>query len=371
MDPVTTDEATLARLAFQALRDRFYDPAARLYREHHPPKPGDRPYSFVWPYSGVLFAAIALAQLPGAQDEEVENVRELADSLQEYWNPAEPVPGYDSCVLRTGADGRFYDDNEWIGMVLLDAAMLLQDSRLFDRAVKAFRFAASGWDNRLGGGVLWKEGGDTKNTCSNGPLAVLALRLHAQDPKPEYFDTAVRTLRWTARLKDPETGVYWDHLRLDGAVDKTTWTYNTGTILHAHALLHRLTGDSEALAESRRLADASLRHFAVMRGKIWTFPRMPWFNVVLLRGYLALFDVNRDYGEPFVQAFRSHVHAAWRRVPDQDGLFGDDWTNGPSKGPSRHRWLLDQAAMAEAAALLAVSSGIDELERGDAEDQVV
>ena len=348
-------EWQFALKAYKSLRDRFYDKNARLYREHDPRQANDRPYAFVWPYSGVMTAVNALASHSEYGERFLSDVRELADSLEEYWNPAGPVPGYDSCVMRYGSDGRFYDDNEWLGMALLQAGQLLRDDRLLERARLAFRFAVSGWSEEMGGGLYWKEGcRDSKNTCSNGPGAVLALQLYEVDPQPEYLDWASRLLDWTARLKDPDTGVYWDHLKTDGTVGLATWTYNTGSVLHAHVLLYRHTGNVEALSEARRLADASLRHFAAVKGNEVSFPAMPWFNVVLLRGYLALREADFEMGERCVGAFRSYVRLAWKQGPDKRGLFGRDWSVPTRETETDVRCLLDQAAMVEAAALLAI-----------------
>lgn len=343
-----------AEQAYRALTAEFYDANTGLFLEHSRSSDDSHQTSYLWPYAGVLSAMNALAAVPSLTDKYLVPLKSCFKHLEAYWNPSGPVAGYDSCPQQRGFEARFYDDNEWIGMELLAGFKRLGDELYFHQARQVFKYVTSGWSDELGGGIYWKEGDtSTKNTCSNGPGAVLALQLYQIDHDPSLVSWAERILDWCKRLKDPATGTYWDHVNSDGSIEPTKWTYNTGSILHANVLLHTLTGDSAALQEAQRLAVSSLATFTRLTGEHTEYPAMPWFNVVLLRGYIALRDVDRDLGEQCINAFQSYVDGAWSNGPDDHGLFSGNWMAPINAKPAR--WLLDHAAMIEAVARLAVS----------------
>lgn len=340
-----------AEQSYQALIDHFYDPATNRYRERVVPRPDDPRAAHLWPFSGVLSALNALAALPDGHRYRADLARAL-DALEQYFDAEADPPGYDSVLRAHGGGQKYYDDNEWLGLELLDAYATLGAPALLAKARLVFAFAVSGWSEALGGGIYWRQDDtETKNTCSNGPAALLALRLYQATGEPDYLAWAYRILDWTDRLKDPASGVYLDHLRSDGGVDARTYTYNTGTVLHSHALLYELTGSAAHLEEARALAAASLRHFTRHHpAGPALFPDTPWFNAVLLRGYLALHALDDD--PTYITAMWANLAHAWIHARDADGLFGEDWSGqGRRGGPET--WLLDQSAMVELYARMA------------------
>ena len=83
------------------------------------------------------------------------------------------------------------------------------------------RFVLSGEDERLGGGIYWRENTrDSKHTCSNAPAIVGCLLLHGATGDAEYLTTAKRLYDWTReRLQDDRDGLYLDNVNLAGEVD--------------------------------------------------------------------------------------------------------------------------------------------------------
>lgn len=351
----SADWAEMIEEIWAAIGSHFLIADFGLYGEHAPVQGEDRAFSFLWPFSGVVSAANARV-LAGTADSAEDDLRTVLTNLEQYWDDRSEPPGYDSYVVEYGGGDKFYDDNEWLGIDFVLAYRSLGDESWLEKARAMWTFAISGWSDEMGGGIYWKEHDlSTKNTCSNGPAAVLALMLHEETGEPELLDWAVRILEWTKQLKDPSTGVYLDHIRDDGTIDQATYTYNAGTPIHANALLYRITGDTGYLEEARALARASLDWFAPestatdRTGGVRVFPNTPWFNSILMRGYVALLEVDPDADRSYVQAMLDFLRLGWSRARSDDGLLSPDWSGaGPSDEP---RWLLDQTPVIEIAAV--------------------
>ena len=348
-----------AKTLYQTILTHFYVADFNLFREHNQVLPGDNAFSFLWPYSGMISATKALAAAPGGDKYQVDLVRVL-DGLEQYWDGGANPPGYDSYVREYGGGQKYYDDNEWLGLDFVDAYRMLGDPAYLNKAKATFAFAISGWSMDLGGGIFWRENDTTtKNTCSNGPAAVLALKLYQETGDEEYLDWVIRILDWLTLLEAP-SGVYWDSISDQGAIDLRTYTYNTGTVLHANALLYTITGEQKFLDKARALAEASVVHF--MREDPQTaqlfYPDTPWFNAVLLRGYVALYHADPQRDPRFIETMRANLDYAWTHARGENGFINPDWSGDASvrrgsDGKEGVYCLLDQAALVEMYATLA------------------
>jgi len=260
-------------------------------------------------------------------------------AIDAYRSTKPPVPGYDSYVVSDGGGERFYDDNQWIGIAYMDAWQRTGDKKYLELSEEIYRFMMSGYDTISGGGLYWKEGDlTTKNTCSNGPGIILALRLYQATKEQSYLDTALLLYHWTNKYLLSPQGVFYDALKLPSReTDKRTYTYNTGTMLQSNVLLYRVTGDKRYLREAQLLAKASLQHFF----RDGRFPDNYWFNAVLLRGYEELYAVDGD--KTYINAFIQDATHIWQSETDANRLAGK----------RRVKRLLDQAGYLEIIARLA------------------
>jgi len=153
---------------------------------------------------------------------------------------------------------RYFDDNAWLGLVWL---------ALPELARELLPFVQTGEDPS--GGILWVEGGTSRNTCSTASAAWLASSLG-----DDAF--ALRAMEWLdATLRGPD-GLYADHI--DGAsVDPKVFSYNQGASIAALRMLGR-TEQADATARS------SLALFRAER--LWQEP--PPFLAIWFRALLAL-----------------------------------------------------------------------------------
>lgn len=344
-----------AEQSYATLVNYYFVKEQQLFLEHYEKKSDDRDVSYLWPFSGVLSAVNALASMEGEEETYRKELVSILEKLEQYRDINADPAAYDSYVIKQGGGSKFYDDNQWLGLDFVEAYRTLGNPYYLEMAKEMFDFSISGWSNELGGGIYWQEDQKTsKNTCSNGPAAVLAMKLFEETGKDEYIVWAEKILGWTKVLWQAETGVYGDNMKLDGSIDGTTYTYNTGTIIHANALLYRVTNNSDYLEVARELAQKSLIHFTTKHPdlSIHLFPTTPWFNAILFKGYLALFEVDPEKDRTFIKIIQDNVEYAWAHARDQLGLFSADWS-GKTGLEQKHKWLLDQAPMVELYALLA------------------
>ncbi len=221
-------------------------------------------YADAWPYSQALAATEALARAYG------RGYRGALVSALQGLERYRDGTAYASAVTQPlGAGGtRFYDDNEWIGLDLVEAYRQLGDPALLERARQLFDFVAAGWDANAGdpcaGGVFWADSASIRdrNTVSTANGALLALELYRETGDGRYVAWAQRMYEWVRGCLSGGDGLLLDHLDGGGRIDRATWSYNQGAMIAAATLLAEATGRASYLAEATALADASLRHLA-------------------------------------------------------------------------------------------------------------
>lgn len=353
-----------------AMLDSLYTyytvPGTRLLRENYPDdasykatylagESAANEFSYLWPFSGTLTAVAVLVETQGW-----EKYGPLLDSvvlpgLREYADDRRQPFAYASYIASAPASDRFYDDNIWLGIDFTDLYAATRQQRFLDEAERIWLFIASGTDDKLGGGIYWceqKKG--SKNTCSNAPGAVLALKLYRATGKEHYLEQGRLLYEWTRKqLLDPSDNLYFDNISLDGALNKTKFSYNSGQMIQAGVLLYSITGKKRYLAEARETAASCLNYFfrpvhkpgggsvrILRRDKVW-------FDAVMLRGFIELY--REDGRVTYLNAFRETLDHAWSHSRDGQGFLAD-WSGRDRGG---RKWLLTQAALAEMFARMA------------------
>jgi predicted alpha-1,6-mannanase (GH76 family) len=286
--------------------------------------------------------------------------------LERYWDASREPPAYSSDVRgsRVGGD-RYYDDNAWVGLGLVQLERLRPGSGYLHRAEELFRFAVSGWSRDQEpspGGVFWVEQGrgtgrtnHDRNTVSNAPNAELGLHVAelagAEGPTSpgesigprEMYEWVLGTLDASNGTGASGTGLFWDKVRGDGSIDRAFWTYNQGSMVGLNVLLARSDAAERAahLRRAEAIARKALQHYA---GAYEAQPAA--FNAIFFRNLLLLHAASDDSelrGE-IVQAIRDYVDRAWTQWRD-----GRDRFRLPRGGLT----LLNQSAMVQLLALLA------------------
>ncbi len=350
-----------AKATMDAVYDCYGIEGTKLLRENHPYNDQYRagylaseeqarpnPYSYLWPFSGSLSAANAILESDPAYRAVLED--RVLPGLAEYYDEGRCPAAYASYVRTAPASDRFYDDNVWLGIDFCDIYAATGDRRYLAEAEAIWRFIESGMDEVLGGGIYWcEQKKHSKNTCSNAPGAVYALKLYAATEDARYLEQGRALYDWTKRtLMDPEDGLYFDNMNLEGRIGRAKFAYNSGQMVQAGVLLYEATGDESYLADAERTAEACYGRFfedfapegadafrVLSKGNVW-------FTAVMVRGLAELYAANGD--PKYLIDVQRSLDYAWEHARDGFGLFETDFTGVDRR---TEKWLLTQCAMAE------------------------
>ena len=315
-------------------------------------------FSYLWPYSGTFSAVNALFE--ATHDKKYKKLLDsrVLPGLEEYFDTQRVPNAYSSYIRTAPASDRFYDDNVWLGIDFTDTYQMTQEQKYLDKAQLIWKFIESGTDSILGGGIYWcEQKKESKNTCSNAPGSVLALKLFKATNDSSYFEKGKKLYEWTQRnLQDSADYLYFDNIRLDGKIVKAKFAYNSGQMMQSAALLYQLTKNPIYLKDAQNIAKECFNYFftdftpatneeafrMLKKGDIW-------FTAVMLRGFIELYQIDKD--KTYINAFNKSLSYAWDNARDEKGLFNTD-LSGKSK--DQKKWLLTQAAMVEMYSRLAM-----------------
>jgi len=321
-----------------------------LYHEQYPVAADDNAYSYEWPYSQIHVAALDLTGMHGVGPGYRAALAAHDRAQLHYWSASGStgLPGFASGVeppYGTGGDF-FYDDNEWVGLQDVQHWAMYHDSASLSQARDLFRLVESGWDTDRShadpGGVFWTQASwsSDRNTVSNMPAAELGLRLYQITGERHYLDWSLRMYRWTNTYLQRPDGLYWDHVSLQGTVERTIWSYNQGVPVGVNVLLYRVTHERRYLDEAVRIARAAQDYFA--GDKLYAQP--PFFNSIYFKNLLLLQSVT--HGSTYSHAMQAYADRVWASDRDPTtGLF--------HFGNSRATQAIEQAAMVQIYAVLA------------------
>ncbi len=342
--PLDLEES--ARILLAKVRDELTNEKTGIAYEFL----GKRQISFLWPFSVLLESVSALYEC----DTSDEDLREYYITLLDKFLPryqSKTVSKYRAYSSTTSDGDRYYDDNEWIVIELIRAYRLLGNEEYLDNAKELAEYVYSGWVESSGG-IRWIEKGDTCNTCSNGPAAVLSCMLYEQTGDKYYYDWAVKIYEWTKDNLAAPDGTYYDNIKIKGgSVDQNKYPYNTGTMIVSGVMLYKITGDECYLEEARKSAAGGANVFIKQIGSRYVVTNShPWFNSWLLEGFIELFEADTEEGftSDYINEFYAVLSEAVKRAGD--GIYvGKSWV---SKADSEVE-LIHQAGTVRALAQLA------------------
>jgi len=238
----------------------------------------------------------------------------------------------------------YYDDMAWLGLSSLRAYQATGESRYLEATRTLWGELKGGWNDRQGGGIAWRRSQPGyKNTPSNAPSVILAVRLHRELGDQEYRDWAERIYAWlNDTLVNQETGLVWDGVNRqgNGEIDRNwIFTYNQGTYIGAAHEMYRMTGEEQYLDDAVRTANYVLDSEEVSPAGVLKAEGDGdggLFKGILVR-YLTRFSQSEGLEEQQRQQYRSFLRQNARTLY-HDGLqrpslrVGSD-RQAPSQGP--------------------------------------
>lgn len=312
--------------------------------------------SFLWPMSGVFSSAVLLCEVEPTHYEAYLDSMVLA--VETYYDDQRLPPAYQAYPVKFGKVDRYYDDNGLVGIDYADAYMATGNPVYLERAKHVMTFILSGWNSSFDGAVWWVEGThDQKPACSNGKAMLTALKLYQATGDDYYLTVGQRFYDWMCKyLQDKERNVVWNSWNIPNAAPHTAlYTYNTGTLIQGAVRLYKATGKQAYLDNARALAEGSFRQFFQYTEEgVPYIADLPWFNLVLFRGYHELFEV--DGNRKYVDAMIGSLDHAMKYARDNAGLVYYDWT-GRQDEKAKPKWLLDEACIPEFLVRTAIING--------------
>ena len=302
-----------------AIEKNFYDQASGYYFVELDPAKREtkfdhkREYSWLWALCSLFEAVNEIEKV----DKTANLVDPVLSNLNNYYDTNLPRPGYNEYIVKLKPGLRYYEDNQWIGIAALDIYKRTKKKNYLELGKQMYQFMMTAYDSTLGGGLYWRETDfDTKNTCSNGPGVIVALKLYEITKQKSYLDTALLVYNWTNEKLQAPSGLYYDNINTkDGSLGKTIYSYNTGTMLQSTIYLYECTGNKKYLTDAIEMADASLSYFYGND----TFRDGYWFNAVLLRAYQHLLVHNKD--TKYILGFKKCLDHTLLKDKNEQGLF--------------------------------------------------
>lgn len=307
-------------------------------------------YSYLWPYSGTLSAINVLLCTTHKSKYKKLLDKKVIPGLEGYFDTSRFPYAYSSYIHSASKSDRFYDDNIWIGIDFTDLFLSTKNITYLDKSKMIWRFIESGIDDKLGGGIYWcEQKKESKNTCTNAPASVYALKLFIATQDSSYLFQGKKLYEWTkSHLQDSSDYLYFDNIRLNGKIGKEKYAYNSGQMMQSAALLYKLTRNKIYLVDAQNIAKSCYSYFfndfTPTVGNSFKLLRKGdvWFYAVMLRGFIELYQIDKN--KTYINAFNKSLHYAWEHDRDSNGLFNVD-LSGINKDD--RKWLLTQAAMVE------------------------
>ena len=168
----------------------------------------------------------------------------------------------------------FNDDMLWLGNASMRAYNATGDTDYLDVAKLLWDDVLQSYSDVVGGGIAWKKNTpNSKNTVSNGPAIILAIRLYEVTGEEGYLSCAKSIYAWEKEnLIDPDNGEVWDNIHLENgnAEVQKEWvfTYNMGTWIGAGVWLYKSTGEAGYLADALRTAQTILTSSKITNNSI-------------------------------------------------------------------------------------------------------
>ena len=183
-----------------------------------------RAVSASWPFGQVIAAAAAMlgSRVRSTLTSSTAMVRGLERYRRRRWLRAFPQRSHTATTTTTRGSRS----------ICLQLATLTGDARYTSTAMVRVRLP------RVRGArpavvCTGSKGNQSRNTCSTGPTAQVALRLHGRTGETAYLDFAERQMRLLDAILRDDDGLYRDNVDADGPFEPTIWSYNQGTPIGA------------------------------------------------------------------------------------------------------------------------------------------
>ena len=245
----------------------------------------------------------------------------------------------------------FVDDMEWITLAQLRMFESTGEEKYISKAMQMYNdWIWTQWgpedEAPWYGGITWKtDVSRSKNACSNGPGALVAVRIYSmydkmKNPgaktKQAYLDEATKIYSWLRiNLYVEAEGKVYDNMNRRGELGKAIYTYNQGTFLGAAHELYKITGDKQYLEDAKKAADYVMDHMSNNNGVLSnaTSGDGGLFHGIFFRYFVRLIN-EPDLDAATHEKFHNYITKcatvlAENGLNKKTMLYGGDWWKAP------------------------------------------
>ncbi|MBQ7365582.1 MAG: glycoside hydrolase family 76 protein [Clostridia bacterium] len=225
----------------------------------------------------------------------------------------------------------YNDDITWAVIAYTRIYLLTGETSYLTIAKNNFdKMYARAWDEKLGGGLYWRNDNQTKNACINCPAAIAACYLAEATKDESYYTKAIEVMDWVFENLYQSSGAIIDSYNLQG--EKNTWasTYNQGTFIGACNLLYQKTGEKDYYDKAYKAAEYAMAHLTsdgILNGEGNPSPDnkdLPGFKGILTRWLYRFAKDNNDY--EILLFLQANAAAAYQNR-NASGLIWTEWKN--------------------------------------------
>ncbi len=310
-----------------------------------------------WPL-GVMFGALnAASQIDPTY---LQRSRELADELHaQYWCTLNNLGAYYALYDGCSSTYRFYDDNAWVALALIELYELSGSDKYLQWAQDTVVFCMSGENgptDNPDGGIRWKESHtDGASVCSTAPTILSNLLLYQITGLESYKTDGLRLYDW---IMDTDNGLRYENSWIFHEYSQGPLGYQTAVMTQAATQLYLITGDATYLNEAQDMASAMESQF--INGTTHALGQTgKWGGHDMTNAYVELYEVDGNpYWLDVATGYLEHLYNNWK----ENGLYAFHWNgtmyyeNGEAIGVISNR-LIDNASVARAYCKMAMTPG--------------
>jgi predicted alpha-1,6-mannanase (GH76 family) len=230
----------------------------------------------------------------------------------------------------------FFDDMNWMALALMHYYDLTGEDFYLEQSQILFDEITSAWSGIAGGGIAWnRESLNFKNTPSNAPAVIIAVRLFERTNDSKYSDWAHKIFAYVQEnLREADTGFIIDGIRSlkEDQILRYAYTYNHGTYIGAACEMYRLTGDETYLDYAGQTLANAFDQYTNSRAVIIEEGEGDGglFKGILMRYVTQYYFTLPEPAEEVRQWICQNATFAEKRAVNDHGIIADRWM-GPSK----------------------------------------
>ncbi len=286
--------------------------------------------AYAWPMGVQIKALIHAGRIKAA-----ENL--LNDFHNNYYTTRNGIGGYTAGYKESTNANRYYDDNAWIVMDLMELYAANQQDFYLERAKLILNMCMSG-ESPLGG-IMFNErewdpaSGDDYlrwRTCATAPTAYANLQLYEVTKEETYLENAIRLYEF---MKQPGN---W-------GIGPGYRGYENAVIMRVALMLHKITGEQKYLDDTYQLAYSMETQYIA-----WDTRRLnetgQWGGHDMTDAYVQLYEFDKNpRWLNIVAHYLIYIHD---NAKNEKGFYTEEWTGIYDPKKDNREELLYQASPA-------------------------